>query len=108
VTFMMKIIYFLCLVLWGLLCFKIGEQHNQRKSQEEFELIANDAIKRIQLEKSQFKLLQEITKQNETMCVDQIEKLEKNVTDLFMESVIKEKILEYILKEYICLKKVEI
>jgi hypothetical protein len=103
----MRIIYIACFILWGVLAYKFGEMQQRNLSQVEFELITEDALLRIQHEKTQLKTNQEICALNEMMCVEKIEGLEKDMVQLYLLLLFKEKSLDILLNDFICLKKEE-
>ena len=103
----MRLIYFACFILWGVFAYKIGELQQRNRSQEEFELIVTDALSRINYEKKQLRLNQEICAVNEIMCVEKIESLEKDMIGLYLLLLYKEKSLDVLMKDFICLKKEE-
>ncbi len=104
---MMRLIYIACFILWGVFAYKVGELQQRNLALEEFELIANDALSRINYEKTQLRLNQEICAVNEMMCVEKIEGLEKDMVELYLILLYKEKSLDILMKDFICLKKEE-
>ncbi len=104
----MKFIWFMCFVLWSVFLFNLGELKQRRLAQEQFELITDDATQRInQLKLEKHGVLQ-ICHLQEEMCVEGLQTYEKDLVDLYLMLVIKEKMLKYVLEEYHCFKKEEI
>jgi len=103
----MRIIYIVCFILWSVLAYKFGEMQQRNLAQVEFELIAEDALLRIQHEKTQLKNNQEICALNEIMCVEMIKDLENDMIQLYFLLLFKEKSLDILLNDFICLKKEE-
>ncbi len=104
----MKFIWFMCFVLWSVFLFNLGELKQRRLAQEQFELITDDATQRInQLKLEKHGVLQ-ICRLQEEMCVEGLQTYEKDLVDLYLMLVIKEKMLKYVLEEYHCFKKEEI
>ncbi len=104
----MKFIWFVCFILWSVFLFNLGEFKQRRLAQEQFELITDDAMQRInQLKLEKHGVLQ-ICRLQEEMCVEGLQTYEKDLVDLYLMLVIKEKMLKYVLEEYHCFKKEEI
>jgi hypothetical protein len=104
----MKLVYFICFVLWSILIYKIGYIEKNNECQNEFELISNDALLRINIEKNKNKVINDICYMNENMCIEKIEDLEKDIITLYFLFLMKDKELDILLKDNICFKKEEI
>jgi len=98
----------ICFILWSVLVFNLGELKQKRITQQQFDLITDDALQRIHQLKLEKQGALQICRMQEEMCVEGLQTYEKDLVDLYLMLVIREKMLKYIFEEYHCFKKEEI
>jgi hypothetical protein len=88
--------------------FSVGELRQKKIAEEEFELITNDAVSRMYEMKVEKLGVLQVCRMQEEMCVEELGVYEKDLVDLYIMLVAREKALKYIFEEYACFKKEEI
>ncbi len=104
----MRVIWLICFILWSVLVFNLGELKQKRIAHEQFVLITDDAVKRIEHLKMEKQSVIQVCRMQEEMCVEELGVYEKDLVDLYIMLVVREKALKYIFEEYHCFKKEEI
>ena len=104
----MRVIWLICFILWSVLVFNLGELKQKRIAHEQFVLITDDAVKRIEHLKMEKQSVIQVCRMQEEMCVEELGVYEKDLVDLYIMLVVREKALKYIFEGYACFKKEEI
>jgi hypothetical protein len=71
-------------------------------------MISEDALLRIGIEKNKNRVINDICYMNEKMCIEKIEDIEDDMIVLYFLLLMKNREMDILLKENICLKKEEI
>ena len=104
----MKVIWMICFILWSVLMFNLGELQQKKIMQEQFELITDDVMIRFDRLKIESQGMMQICRMQEQMCIEELEVYEKDLVELYIMLIVKDKALKYIFDEYFCIKKEEI
>ncbi len=103
----MRFILLICFILWSVMMFNFGELKQKKIAQEQFDLIIDDSLFRMQELKDEKQVTLQVCRMQEEMCVEELGVYEKDLVDLYIMLVVREKALKYIFEEYACFKKEE-
>ncbi len=88
--------------------FNLGELRQRKIAEVQFELISDDAMSMMYEMKVEKQGVLQVCRMQEEMCVEELGVYEKDLVDLYIMLVVREKALKYIFEEYACFKKEEI
>lgn len=104
----MRFIWLMCFILWSVMMFNLGELRQKKIAQEQFELVVDDYLVRMHELKVEKQGVLQVCRMQEEMCVEELGVYEKDLVDLYIMLVVREKALKYIFEGYACFKKEEI